>query len=129
MVGLQKHDGNTRLYTDHFKSAPHLLYELIADLFTSMLKHGHSPEQFSISTIISLHKNKRKSLTTSTNYRGIALSSILGKIFDWIILNTNGDQFKTTDMQFGFKADHSTSQCMFVKKLSITITKNNQTFM
>ena len=109
-----KHDGNTGLYTDHFKSAPYLLYELIADLFTSMLKHGHSPKQFSISTIISIPKNKRKSLTTSTNYRGIALSSILGKIFDWIILNTNGDQFKTTDMQFGFKADHSTSQCTYV---------------
>ena len=76
-----KHDGNTGLYTDHFKSAPYLLYELIADLFTSMLKHGHSPKQFSISTIISIPKNKRKSLTTSTNYRGIALSSILGKIF------------------------------------------------
>ena len=57
-----KHDGNTGLYTDHFKSAPHLLYELIADLFTSMLKHGHSPKQFSISTIISIPKNKRKSL-------------------------------------------------------------------
>ena len=68
--------------TDHFKSAPHLLYELIADLFTSMLKHGHSPKQFYISTIISIPKNKRKSLTTSTNYRGIALGSILGKIFD-----------------------------------------------
>ena len=79
-----------------------------------MLKHGHSPKQFFISTIISIPENKRKSLTTSTNYRGIALSSILGKIFAWIILNTDGDQFKTTDMQFGFKADHSTSQCAYV---------------
>ena len=76
-----KHDGNTGLYTDHFKSAPHVLYELIADLFTSMPKHGHSPKQFSSSTIISIPKKKRKSLTTSTSYRGIALSSILGKIY------------------------------------------------
>ena len=106
-----KHDGNTEVYTYHFKSAPNVLYELIADLSTSMFKHGHSPKQFSISTIISIPKNKQKSFTASTNYREMALSSIPGKIFDWIILNTNGEQFKTTDMQFGFKADHSTSQC------------------
>ena len=43
-----KHDGNTGLFTDHFKSAPHVLYKLIADLFTSKLKRGHSPKQFSI---------------------------------------------------------------------------------
>ena len=79
-----------------------------------MLKHGHPQKTVFISTIISIPKNKRKSLKTSTNYRGIALSRKLGKIFDWIILNTNGDQFKTTDMQFGFKADHSTSQCTYV---------------
>ena len=104
-----KRDGTTGLHT-----ALHVLCELIADLFTSMLKHGHSPKQFSISTIISIPKNKRKSLTTSTNYRGIALGSILDKNMDWIILNTNGDQVKTTDIQFGFKADHSTSQVTYV---------------
>ena len=39
-----KHDGNMGLYTDHFKSAPHVLYKLIADLFTSMFKHVHFPK-------------------------------------------------------------------------------------
>ena len=75
-----KHDGNTRLYSDHFKSAPHLLYELITDLFISMLKHGHSPKLFSISTTISIPKNEQESIIIS-NYREIAIISILGKIF------------------------------------------------
>ena len=52
----------TGIYTDHFKSAPHILYELIADLFTSMLKR--SPNFFSIPIIISMPKNRRKSLPT-----------------------------------------------------------------
>ena len=82
--------GNMGLYTDHFKSTPHLLYKLIADLCTSMLKHGLSPKQLCISTIISILIIKRKYITTSTNYRGISLSSIQGKNFYWIILNTNG---------------------------------------
>ena len=79
-----------------------------------MVKHGHAPDSFLLSTITSIPKNKRKSLNDSNNYRGIALSSILGKVLDCVILNQNKMTLSTCDLQFGFKAKHSTSLCTFV---------------
>ena len=84
-----------------------------------MLRHGYIPNKMLISTIIPIPKNRRKSLNDSDNYRGIALSSILGKVLDWVILLSSGDALRTSDAQFGFKPKHSTSQCTFVAKETI----------
>ena len=74
-----------------------------------MLVHGFSPGNMLVSTIIP--KSTKKSLSDSSNYRGIALSSIIGKVFDMLILNTNREVLKSS---VGFKEKHSTSQCTFV---------------
>ena len=42
------------------------------------------------------------------------MSSILGKVMDNITVSLHSDVLHTTDMQFGFKASHSTTQCSFV---------------
>jgi len=49
----------------------------------------------------------------SDNYRVIALGSILGKVLDDLILFKYHDVFSTSDMQFGFKKSHKTTQCIF----------------
>jgi hypothetical protein len=79
-----------------------------------MLRHGYPPGGFLTSTIVPIIKNKRKSKNDSDNYRAIALSSCLGKLFDWVILLNNQDALSTSEMQFGFKAEHSTTMCTFV---------------
>ena len=81
-----KNDGNIGQCSDHVIYGTDTLHKYISYLFSSMLCHGYSPDNFVVSTIVSIPKNKHKSLNDSENYRGIALSSILGKIFDWIIL-------------------------------------------
>ena len=48
----------------------------------------------------------------SSNYRGIALNSPLGKMLDHILLTNYKNVFQTSDRQFGFKAKHSTVQCI-----------------
>ena len=111
-----KTDGDVGHCSDHILNGTHLLHNYLSILFNSMLCHGHSPDGIVLSTITSIPKCKRKSINDSENYRGIALSSILGKIFDWIILVKYSDIFETTDLQFGFKPKHSTSQCTFVVK-------------
>ena len=90
-----------------------------------MIIHGFSPDGFNVSTIQPLVKNKRKSLNDSSNYRAIALSSPLSKLFDWIILNKNVDQFETSDMQYGFKPKSSTSQCTFALMETINYYRQN----
>ena len=47
------------------------------------------------------------------NYRGIALSSIFGKVLDNVIITAHKEVLSTCDMQFGFKKGHSTTQCTF----------------
>ena len=126
-----KNDGNVGHCSDHIIHGTSLLNEYISLLFTAMLVHGYSPEGFVLCTITSIPKNKRKSINDSDNYRGIALSSILSKIFDWIILTTHSNVFETSDLQFGFKQNHSTTQCTFVLKETINyyIKNGGQVFL
>ena len=66
------------------------------------------------STIIPTPKYRGKCLNDSSNYRGIALSSLPGKVLDNILLCDNVNIRQTSDMKFGFKSKHSTTQCTFV---------------
>jgi hypothetical protein len=114
-----KHDGDNGHYSDHLINGTSRLYTYMSLLFTSMLVHGFSPEGFHISTVIPIPKNKRKSLNDSDNYRAIALGSIMGKVFDIALLESNTTIFETTDLQFGFKRNHSTTLCTSVVKETI----------
>ena len=44
-------------------------------------------------------------------YRAIAISSILGKLFDSIIIKVQHSSLITDDLQFGFKENSSTIIC------------------
>jgi hypothetical protein len=79
-----------------------------------MLTHGVTPEQLLLSAFVPIPKNKRKSLNDSDNYRGIALSSAIGKLFDWLMLMSNKSVLKSSNLQFGYKEGHSTTHCTFV---------------
>lgn len=106
-----KSDGLTGLTSDHVINGTHLLFDQITKLMSCMLKHGFAPAGICAANITPIPKNKKKSLYTSDNYRGIALSSIIGKLFDLIILSSNERCLNTSDLQFGFKSKHSTVQC------------------
>ena len=79
-----------------------------------MLTHPVTPHDLLMSTVIPIPKNKRKFLNDSENYRGIALSSGLGKLFDWILLLSNKNVLSASDLQFGYKENHSNTHCTFV---------------
>ena len=53
-------------------------------------------------------------MNDSSNYRGITLSSVMGKILDNILLSTHMNMLNSSHLQFGFKPNHSTTQCTFV---------------
>ena len=108
-----KSDGNKGMFTNHLIHGTPRLQVCMALLFNSMVKHACIPSDFSISTLIPIQKNKKKSLNVSDNYRAIALSSIFGKVLDHILLVNCSGAFTTTDYQFGFKPRHSTSMCTF----------------
>ena len=75
--------------------------------------------QINKSEIISLIKNKRKSASSSDNYRGISLNTIISKLFDIIILNKIKKSLPSSDCQFGFREGHSTMLCASVMSQTI----------
>ena len=86
-----------------------------------MLVHGTVPDNFLLSTIVPIPKSYKNSIFKSSNYRGIALSSVLGKVFDKIVLTKFESILKTSPYQYGFKTKHSTSQCTHVVNEVTTI--------
>jgi hypothetical protein len=108
-----KSDGQNQ-QSDHLINGTPLLFRKLAQLFTAMINHGFAPDSFLLGTLSPIVKNGRKSINSSSNYRGITLSSILGKILDRIIMNRFSGSLYSKDFQFGFKQSHSTVQCTLV---------------
>ena len=63
---------------------------------------------------LSIVKDKLGDLCSSKNYRSIAISSLVLKLLDWIIIINYGHLLKTDDFQFGFEENSSTSLCSWV---------------
>ena len=79
-----------------------------------MLTHSFNPEYLLLSTITSIPKDNRWSMNSSDTYRGISLSNIICKLYDYVFIDLNIDYLKTDDMQLGFKKNYSTVLCTAV---------------
>ena len=89
--------------SDHILRAGPELYPHIACMFSCILTHGTAPRDMVISTVIPIPKGRNSNITNADNYRGIALSAILEKLLDLIILVRYGDLLCSSDLQFGYK--------------------------
>ena len=108
---MHKDDGKHGFNSDHLIHGSNRMFVILCLMFNSMLTHGYTPDDLLLSTIISIPKDNRGSMSSSDNYRGISMSNSLGKLFDYIFIELNADSLKTDDMQFGFKRNHSTVLC------------------
>ena len=86
-----KGDGEAGLTTDHFRFACRDFYVHMSLLFSGLLTHGSVPDEFSLNTVIPIPKGRNAVSSDSSGYRGIALSSVFGKVLDLIILNRYAD--------------------------------------
>ena len=74
-----------------------------------MFVHGIGPGALLLSTLVTIPKNKRDNASDSSNYREITISSLLGKIFDIIVLTEQYKSLETDNLQFEFKKKHSST--------------------
>jgi hypothetical protein len=86
-LNRHKREGFSDLSTDHVLNAPNDLYVHISCLFTTLILHGTATDSFRHSTILPIPKGHNLDKSDSANFRGIALSSIYGKILDNIFLD------------------------------------------
>ena len=87
--------------------------------------HGVVPDDLVRITVVSIPKGKNVNLTDSSNYRVIALCSIFGNFFYFVVLSRYDDRLCSSDLQFGFKAKRSTNMCTMVLKEAINYYVNN----
>ena len=106
-----KHDHIYKVSSNAIKNATEFFYRNLALIFNLMVTHGISTEKIHKSIIISIVKDKRKSKSSSDNYRGISLSSVFCKLFELFILKKIDKSLMTNKFQFGFKEKHSTTLC------------------
>jgi hypothetical protein len=115
------------LISEHFKYSHTKLSVLLSCCFTAMLSHGFIPLFMLDTFIVPIVKNPCGKLTDMKNYRPIALSNIVSKLFERILL-TRCEQFLcTADNQFGFKSKHSTDLCVYALHECINFLKSRNT--
>ena len=102
-----KSDGINDLKSDAFINGCLSLFTHICLLFSALLRHGVTPNNMLLATLVPIPKNKSKCLNDSSNYIAIALGCIFSKPFDIIIImEKHYSIFTSSELQFGFKAKH-----------------------
>ena len=113
------------IQVEHSKNGSVNLYRHIAGLFTGLVKHGCIPRNFRETAIIPILKDQAGHRNNPDNYRGIAISSVLGKLLEKIIMAKYQRIWHTNKQQFGFKAGHGCDMSMFVVQESINYFLEN----
>ena len=100
--------------SDCFKNAPGILYDQLAAIFRGFLLHGHISSVLLLATLVPIVKDKLGNICSSDNYRSIANSSLILKIFDWVIILLYGDKLGLDELQFSYQPNISTNMCTWM---------------
>ena len=120
-----KTDPVAKISSDFLINAPENLFDIIARCFKSYMIHAHVSSELLISTMIPLIKDKLGDITSSSNYRSIAISSVVLKIFDICIISLFSDHLNLDDLQFSYQSGVSTSMCTWVAVETISYFLRN----
>ena len=104
-----KNDPLFNFKSNAFKVGMNSLCQPLCDIIKSFIVHGHIPDIFLVCSLIPIIKDKRGSSMSSKNYRLIASTSLILKLFDGILLELVGHNLKPSPMQFGFQSGQSTT--------------------
>ena len=103
---------------DAIKSSRNTLMILLTHLFNTTLRLGDFPAIWSHGVIIPIHKKDDR--LNVDNYRGIIISSCMGKIFIKILTRRKDNYMRASDIwrmnQCGYKQDHRTEDNLFILK-------------
>ena len=116
-VGLmkpKKGDVSGSFTSDALLNAPDVLYDNLAAIFRSWLTHGTVTLSLLACAFLPLLKSSLKDPADTGSYRAIAGSSLILKLFEKVILLVWGHLLQSDSLQFGFKADTSTTQCSWL---------------
>ena len=89
-------------------------YRWHQDIWFALLQHLARQTNFAV-YLVPIIKEKTGNASSKANYRPIALTSVLSKVFETALLSKLEYVFETSDYQFGFKSHHSTDLCIYIR--------------
>ena len=111
--------------SDFFVNAPSILYELLSSILKSYIIHAYISEFLLLSNLIPIVKDRLSKITNSNNYRSIAISSLVMKIFDGVIILAYNKHLQLDDLQFSYQPNVSTSMCTWIAVETISYFSRN----
>jgi hypothetical protein len=109
-----KSDVSEGFTSDAILNAPDLMYDQLASVYRSWLVHGTVTTSLLACAFLPLLKNALKDPSDTGNYRAIAGSSLLLKLFDKVVLLLWGHLLSSDTLQFGYKVGTSNTQCSWL---------------
>ena len=106
-----KSDPTFSFNSDCIKNGTDQLFDKLSLSIKSFLIHGHVTYFLLLATLLPIIKDKLSSINTSKNYRSIAISSLILKLLDWIILILYGEVLGVDQLQFAYQPGCSTTMC------------------
>ena len=123
-----KSAGLDKLTTEHLIYAHPSVIVSLKLLFNMMLVYGLVPDDFGKGLLIPLVKDSKGDVSQCENYRGITVSCVISKLFEYVMLGKYSSLFKTDSLQFGFQNGVGCSDALFtVKSVVDHYTKNGCT--
>lgn len=111
-----KSGGIDGVIIEMLKTSLNIVEPYLRHLYNAILESGNYPEQWSKAVLVPLHK--KGSTSNLNNYRGIALLSVVGKVFSKVINNRPVQWAENTGIQkeeqARFRKRYSTVDNMFV---------------
>ena len=120
-----KSDPTCTFSSDCIKNAPYILFQHLSVVIQSFLIHGHVTLFLLVATLVPIIKDKLGSVSSSKNYRSIALSSQILKLFDWVVLLLYGESLGVDQLQFAYQPGASTTMCTWAAVETISYFLRN----
>jgi Reverse transcriptase (RNA-dependent DNA polymerase) len=112
--------GLDSLTAEHLVNCHPILPCILTKLFNLMIRCGYMPAEFGLSYTVPLPKlNSRTKSMACSDFRGIAISSILSKVFEYCILDRYEMFFTTKDNQFGFKKNVGCNHAIYTVRNAV----------
>ena len=128
-----KAPGLDGITNEHLRYCHPIVEVMLAKLFEGILQCGFVPPEFCQSYVVPLPKvtNLRSKSLTCNDFRGIAISSAISKVFENGILEIYGEYFASSDKQFGFKKGFGCTDAIYTSRRMVEhiITGGNTAYI
>jgi hypothetical protein len=110
-----KSSGPDDISSEHLIHAHSYVCLILCKLFNWIITSSIVPDLFTVSYIVPIPKGSSvlNKICSTNDFRGIAISSVISKVFEKCIMSLYADCFSTADNQLGFKKGTGCNNAIF----------------